>query len=666
MYINQLVKEFHEETNLFPHLVKNHSLGHIANIDDILQPNEEIEFSSNLMAIYSMTMDEVEALEAQTHPTRKQAFKDRKYDWTLAKAQLESFSVVTEVIRTSPYTPEMEKKAQTILGQIQILKKERDNLEAKMRKLAASDDGTSISFPMPTEFGTTNFMTKDELGEVMKFRPGKNRLLHCWISCLRKGKNISKPPSTKSPLSEEGWKEALAAHLADTPLTIFNECQELSLQQILARLAKIYEKRENVRDLQLRFDKAKRDPKDTFECALEKLKMLQEKICEQADYVDKQSHISRNIKHKLMTDESFIPRNVQITLERLEHELKRRCEPFDFETEACRIMSYHDTNITPTVDDITGELYSLQFKRPREEEGEQPPSKRANVVTSADKGNSSNINSSSGSKYYKSPPTATNKSNNSSNPSQKRIVKARRVLGNQQNNLPPPQQQQQQVDRLPYSQKGDRFQQQQKSRVFTPRQSGQPQFNGNKPNFPYTGQQRQQQQKQFQLPTQKVLPQYKAPPMGGGNSEYQPFQQNEGSTFGSNPNKIPIYRSDKNGFKGNGQNFQNNSYNNTYTQAFKGGNQSYRQNPQRSFTPGQRPNFNGNRNQTRNNKKYPRRDKNSYTRVYDDKFIDTTTTFDGSDTVVTTFTSGNICKNPKCEHVQVHLPRLCPHRNQNL
>ena len=164
----------------------------------------------------------------------------------------------------------------------------------------------------------------------------------------------------------------------------------------------------------------------------------------------------------------------------------------------------------------------------------------------------------------------------------------------------------------------------------------------------------------------KVQPQYKAPPMGGGNSEYQPFQQNEGSTFGSNPNKIPIYRSDRNGFKGNGQNFKNNSYNNTYTQAFKGENQNYRQNPQRSFTPGQRPNFNGNRNQTRNNKKYPRRDKNSYTRVYDDKFIDTTTTFDGSDTVVTTFTSGNICKNPKCEHVQVHLPRLCPHRNQNL
>ena len=59
------------------HIVKDHSLDNIVNIEDILQPNEELEYSSNLMAIYSMTMDEVEALEAQTHPTGKQAFKDR-------------------------------------------------------------------------------------------------------------------------------------------------------------------------------------------------------------------------------------------------------------------------------------------------------------------------------------------------------------------------------------------------------------------------------------------------------------------------------------------------------------------------------------------------------------------------------------------------------------
>ena len=341
-----------------------------------------------------------------------------------------------------------------------------------------------------------------------------------------------------------------------------------------------------------------------------------------------------------MTDESFIPRNVQIALERFEHELKRRCEPFDFETEACRFMLYQDANITPSVDDVTGELYSMQIKRPREEVGEQPPSKRANVIKSADQGNSSNINYFSESQYYKSPPTATNKSNNSSNPPQnKRIVKARRVLGSQQNGLSSSQQPQQQVSKLPYSQKGDPFhqQQQQKSRVFTPRQNNQLQSNGNKPNF--TG---QQQQQQFQLPTQKVQPQYRAPPMGGGNSKYQPFQRNEGSNFGSNPNRIPIYENNRNRFKGNRQSYNSNGYNTTYKPNYQGGNQNYRQNFQRPFSQSQRPNYNNNKNQNRNNRKHPRGDKNSYTRVYDDKFIDTTTTFDGSDTVVTTFTSGNI------------------------
>lgn len=68
------------------------------------------------MAIYSMTMDDVEALEAQTHPSRKQAFKDRKYDWILAKAQLESFSVVVEVIESSPPSPKKDEKAKNILS----------------------------------------------------------------------------------------------------------------------------------------------------------------------------------------------------------------------------------------------------------------------------------------------------------------------------------------------------------------------------------------------------------------------------------------------------------------------------------------------------------------------------------------------------------------------
>ena len=70
--------------------------------------------------------------------------------------------------------------------------------------------------------------------------------------------------------------------------------------------------------LQIRFDQSRWDPKDTFECALEKLKILEEKICENMPAKEKQFLIARNLKHKLMTDKSYIPKNVQIALERLE------------------------------------------------------------------------------------------------------------------------------------------------------------------------------------------------------------------------------------------------------------------------------------------------------------------------------------------------------------
>ena len=53
-------------------------------------------------------------------------------------------------------------------------------------------------------------------------------------------------------------------------------------------------------------------------------------------------------------------------------------------------MSYQDTGITPEVEDITAGLNSLQVKRPREEQGDQPPPKRANINRSVDQGGSEN------------------------------------------------------------------------------------------------------------------------------------------------------------------------------------------------------------------------------------------------------------------------------------
>ena len=140
-----------------------------------------------------------------------------------------------------------------------------------MKQLAIGDDGNTVK-----RIWHHKFSDKGQIWQVMKFRSRKNRLLHCWLSCLRKGQSICKPPSSKSPQSEEGWKEALSAHLSNVPLDVFYDCQHLSLQQILARLAKIYERRESISALQICFDKSRRDPKDTFEYALKKLKIFQD------------------------------------------------------------------------------------------------------------------------------------------------------------------------------------------------------------------------------------------------------------------------------------------------------------------------------------------------------------------------------------------------------
>ena len=93
----------------------------------------------------------------------------------------------------------------------------------------------------------------------------------------------------------------------------------------------------------------------------------------------KQILIAQNVKHKVMTDETYIPKSIQVALERLEAEANRKCEPFDFELKSCRYMSYQDAGMPPQVDDITAGLYSLQVKRPRDDDGEQSSPKRHNA-----------------------------------------------------------------------------------------------------------------------------------------------------------------------------------------------------------------------------------------------------------------------------------------------
>ena len=146
------------------------------------------------MALYSLSMDEVDVLEAQTHPSRKQLFKDHKYDWTLAKAQLESFSVVVDIIEAADPSPQKDEKANNILKQIKVLNKEKESLEEKMKQLAISDDSNTVNFPMLEEFGTTNFLTKDEHGRVMKFHPGKTIYFTVGFLALGKGETFANLP----------------------------------------------------------------------------------------------------------------------------------------------------------------------------------------------------------------------------------------------------------------------------------------------------------------------------------------------------------------------------------------------------------------------------------------------------------------------------------------
>ena len=119
-------------------------------------------------------------------------------------------------------------------------------------------------------------------------------------------------------------------------------------------------------------------------------------------------------------------------------------------------------------------------------------------------------------------------------------------MNNQQKSLPLPHQQQQQVNRTPYSPKGEHSQQQQPNLTFMPCLGNQTQSNSNKALFSVTG---QQQQQQFLAPTQRVQPHYRAPPLNLDTTMYQPFQQNEGSNFNPNSNRMPQCNDNKNGFR---------------------------------------------------------------------------------------------------------------------
>ena len=76
-----MIRDYNIETQFLAQSRNKHTLGHLTNIEDIINPKEALDTPPTLLALYPLSMNEVEDLERRTHPSRKQAFKDRKYDW---------------------------------------------------------------------------------------------------------------------------------------------------------------------------------------------------------------------------------------------------------------------------------------------------------------------------------------------------------------------------------------------------------------------------------------------------------------------------------------------------------------------------------------------------------------------------------------------------------
>ena len=108
---------------------------------------------------------------------------------------------------------------------------------------------------MPTVYGNTHSLSRDDFCDILKFNPaGKTKFLHCWLSCLQKGEAIAKVANKHSPLSEEGWKSALQAHLLGESLEFFFAYTDLSLKDLLQTLCNRYKKPVNLRELQKEFE----------------------------------------------------------------------------------------------------------------------------------------------------------------------------------------------------------------------------------------------------------------------------------------------------------------------------------------------------------------------------------------------------------------------------
>ena len=238
----------------------------MAGITDILDPKEEVEEEGILATLFGMSYEHIETLQEQTHPSRLATFKSKASQLNMVRSQLTQLSVTVHQLRQMDQTPGVRDKINSIAKIVIRLNSEEAELESMLVALASQRDHTFHSILLPSAYGNTHSLSKDDYYDILKFNPsGKTKFLHCWMSCLKRGESISKPgPNRRSPLSEEGWKNFLSGHLLGEALDYFFVYRDLPLKDLIQVLSNRFEKPVDLRSLQKQYENLKKQPDEPF------------------------------------------------------------------------------------------------------------------------------------------------------------------------------------------------------------------------------------------------------------------------------------------------------------------------------------------------------------------------------------------------------------------
>ena len=76
-----------------------HTLNQLAGIKDILNPKEDVENDAVLATLFALWYEEIETLQAQTHPSQLPTFKDIASCLNMVCSQLTQLSVTVHMLK---------------------------------------------------------------------------------------------------------------------------------------------------------------------------------------------------------------------------------------------------------------------------------------------------------------------------------------------------------------------------------------------------------------------------------------------------------------------------------------------------------------------------------------------------------------------------------------